>query len=88
MLAEKPLFGCQGLIQPQDMDMYIAKAFKLIRGMEKKDYCVGKGIQLRNRKEIEIIKISGFDLLLKFDFLNPWGFFHIYEHNLAFSCGI
>lgn len=36
MLAEKPLFRCQGLIQPQDMDMYIAKAFKLIRGLEKK----------------------------------------------------
>lgn len=36
MLAEKPLVRCQGLIQPQEMDMYIAKAFKLIGVLEKK----------------------------------------------------
>lgn len=37
---------------------------------------------------MEITNILGFDLLLKFDFLNPWSFSRIYEYNLAFFNGI
>lgn len=82
MLAEEALVRWQGLVQPQEGDVY----FKLTGVLEKKGFtaCVEKGIQLKNRKEIEIIKTSGVDLLLKIDFLNPQSFSHIYEHNLAF----
>lgn len=36
MLVEKPLVRCQGLIEPQEVDVYIAKAFKLTGVLEKK----------------------------------------------------